>query len=105
MSAFLVSHVKVHNQELMASYIAGSVALATSLGARYLARTDQVTAADGTFGGGRVVIIEFPNWSALRSFWDSDEYQELRKLRLGAATGDVWILPGEGETVLNARAI
>ncbi len=95
MSAFIISRIKVHDQELMASYIAGSVALATSLGARYLARTDQVTAADGTFGGGRVVIIEFPNLSALQSFWDSDEYQELRKLRLRAAAGDVWILPGE----------
>jgi uncharacterized protein (DUF1330 family) len=102
MSAFLVSRIKVHDQELMASYIVSSVALASSFGARYLARTDRVTAADGTFGGGRLVIIEFPNWSALQSFWDSDEYQELRKLRLRAATGDVWILPGDGETVLHA---
>jgi uncharacterized protein (DUF1330 family) len=48
------------------------------------------------------VIIEFPNLSALQSFWDSDEYQELRKLRLRAAAGDVWILPGEEETVLKS---
>jgi uncharacterized protein (DUF1330 family) len=101
MSAFLVSRIKVQDRELMASYIEGSVTLASSFGARYLARTDQVTAADGTFDGGRVVIIEFPNWSALQSFWDSREYQELRKLRLRAATGDIWLLPGEGESVPN----
>jgi uncharacterized protein (DUF1330 family) len=101
MSAFIVSRIKVHDQGLMASYIAGSVALAAGFGARYRARTDQVTAADGTFDGGRVVIIEFPNLSALQSFWDSAEYQELRKLRLAAAAGDVWILPGEEEAVLD----
>jgi uncharacterized protein (DUF1330 family) len=101
MSAFIVSRVTVHNQELMGFYIEGSVALARSFGARYRARTDQITVADGAFGGGRVVIIEFPSLSALQSFWNSAEYQELRKVRLRAAEGDVWILQGEEETAAN----
>lgn len=98
MTAYLISRVVVRDPAPLPAYIKGSVALATSYGARYLARAEQVEAADGSFTGDRLVLIEFPSMTALRAFWDSDEYQELRKLRLAGADGDVWLFAGEDET-------
>lgn len=95
MAAFIISRVVVHDRDLMSKYIAASVPLAKSHGAKYRARAEDVVAADGEFPGGRVVIIEFPTLEDLKAFVYSPEYQEIRKLRLQSTESHVWIVPGE----------
>ena len=57
--------------------------------------SSEVEALDGSYEGGRLVIMFFPDVEKLRAFWDSDEYQEQRAIRRSISTGDVWMVPGD----------
>ena len=76
----------------------GSRPLAEKHGAQALVRTEHVEALDGKHDGRRLMIMSFPNIREFRAFWNSPEYQELRKLRLAAAESDVWLVTDESET-------
>ena len=93
--AFIISRPVVHDPELMQAYASQAVPLAQSYGGTYLVRTDDVTALDGEYDGRRLIIMHFPDIERFRAFWNSPEYQELRKLRLAASSGDVWLVPGD----------
>lgn len=93
--AFIISRPVVTDPELMATYSAQAVPLAQSYGAEYLVKSDDVSALDGSYDGRRLVIMRFPDISKFHAFWNSAEYQELRKLRLAATDGDVWLVPGQ----------
>lgn len=96
MSAYLISQIRVTNEDAFQEYRQASIPVAESYGAKYLARSDDVEALDGAHDGRRVVIIEFPDMETLRAFWNSPEYQAARQLRLDAAEIDIWALPGMG---------
>lgn len=55
-------------------------------GGRYLTRSVSHEVLDGTWKPTRVVIIEFPDMSALKAWCESPEYQPLIALRRAAAT-------------------
>ncbi|MDH3235212.1 MAG: DUF1330 domain-containing protein [Alphaproteobacteria bacterium] len=94
MPAYIVSQIRVTDRERFERYRQASIPVAKSYGARYLARSDAVECLDGAHDGRRVVIIEFPNMSQLKAFWNSAEYQAAREHRLGAADIDIWAIPG-----------
>lgn len=89
----MISQVRVTDPERFQQYREVSIPLAQSYGAKYLARSNDVLCLDGAQDGRMVVIIEFPDMERLQAFWNSKEYQEARKLRLGAAEIDIWALP------------
>lgn len=93
MPVFLISRFNMKDPARMKEYAARAVPMAQSHGGVYLARTEAAEALDGTFPGGRLVIMQFPDMARFRAFWDSPEYQELRKIRLAASDGDVWLVP------------
>ena len=42
----------------------------------------------------RVVILEFPSFERAKQWYNSEEYQAVRKLRVGAAEGDLLAIDG-----------
>ena len=92
--AFLISRPVVHDDDLWQQYARQAVPLATSYGGSYIVKSREVSALDGTFAGGMVVIMRFPDIDQFHAFWNSPEYQALRDIRLAASTGDVWLVPG-----------
>jgi uncharacterized protein (DUF1330 family) len=93
MAAYIISRVHVKDPERMNDYAARSIALAKTYGASYPARTDRVEALEGSYDGRRLIIIQFPDLASARAYWDSPEYQELRKLRHAAADSELWLVP------------
>ena len=49
---------------------------------------------EGTHDGRGLVLFEFPSMDAIRSFWNSSDYAEVKKLRHGSSELDVWAVPG-----------
>jgi uncharacterized protein (DUF1330 family) len=94
MPAFVISQPTIHDAELMKQYAAKSAPLVASYGGTYVARTDEVVALDGSFSGKRIVVMQFPDVDHILRFWGCPEYQELKKLRHAASSGDVWMVPG-----------
>jgi uncharacterized protein (DUF1330 family) len=95
MPAYVVSRLSIKDPERMREYSTRSGAMAKSYGGTYLARAEQVEALDGSFEHDRLVVMYFPDLDRVREFWASPEYQELRKIRLEASDGDVWLIPVE----------
>jgi uncharacterized protein (DUF1330 family) len=96
MAAYLISQIRVTDEDAFQKYREASIPVAQAYGAKYLARSDEVVCLDGSHDGRRLVIIEFPDMDRLNAFWTSEEYQAARTLRLDAAEIDIWALPGLG---------
>ena len=63
-------------------------------GGRFLVRGDQLDIAEGEWRPTWLVVIEFPSMEALRSWYDSRDYQELKELRLRSTEGDMVFAEG-----------
>ena len=61
-------------------------------GGRLHATGQHLETFEGTPPDRRVVILEFPDIQALRAFWDSPEYTEVRALREGCSV-TAWAIP------------
>jgi uncharacterized protein (DUF1330 family) len=66
----------------------------TEAGGRFLVRGDKLDVVEGDWRPAWLVVIEFPSMRALRSWYDSDSYQELKELRLLSTEGDMVFADG-----------
>lgn len=97
MPAYLIVSAVISDREaFMASgYPGAAAALLEQYGGRYLLRGPGAELLEGTFGeGGSVVISEWPDKEAARCFWNSPEYQEVKKLREHLGTCQVLLIEG-----------
>ncbi len=63
-------------------------------GGRFLVRSDQLEVVEGEWRPAWLVVIEFPSREALRGWYDSRDYQELKALRLRSTEGDMVFAEG-----------
>jgi uncharacterized protein (DUF1330 family) len=90
---YWIARVDVHDADAYRLYIAANGPVFATFGGRFLARG---VALENPEGGMRArnVVIEFPSAEAAQACYHSAAYQEARKLRLGAGTGDLVIMEG-----------
>lgn len=62
-------------------------------GGRFRASGVGLEVLEGAHDGRRLIVFEFASMEAIRAFWDSPEYAELKALRAGAARIDAWAVP------------
>ena len=82
---YIIAEVDVSNAAQYGEYAKGTPALVEKYGGRFIARGGRVATLEGAAAAGRLVIIEFPSFERAKEYYDSAEYQAVRKLRLGAA--------------------
>jgi uncharacterized protein (DUF1330 family) len=70
------------------------VPLIMKFGGKFAVRGGKVEILEGNHDRRRLVMFEFPSIDAIHSFWNSPEYVPVKKLRQGAASLDVWAVPG-----------
>jgi uncharacterized protein (DUF1330 family) len=90
----MVVQINVTDPEKFARYREAVSRVVESSGGRYIVRGGTVEVLEGTHDGRRLVLFEFPSMAAIRAFWHSREYAEVKKLRENAADIDVWAVPG-----------
>jgi uncharacterized protein (DUF1330 family) len=86
MPAYAIVLVDVTDQEQYSKYTQSTPAVIAQFGGKFLVRGGKTTTLEGEEEKRRVVVIEFPSSEQAQSFYDSEEYQRVRKLRSGAAT-------------------
>ena len=94
MAAYLFGNIQIHDMALYEQYRAQVPAVIASHGGRYLVRGGAVEKLEGDMNAQRVVILEFPDMTALRSFYFSPEYAALIAIRQRAATGALVAIEG-----------
>ena len=86
MPAYVIVETDVHDHEQYEQYKAASPDAVHSGGGRFVVRGGELAVLEGDWEPKRLVVLEFENLEAAKRFYESAEYQEVKKLRDGAAT-------------------
>jgi|TARA_B110000014_G_C19965739_1_gene499884 uncharacterized protein (DUF1330 family) len=87
MKAYMIVRAVIQDREKFVNgYGIEAGKLVEKYGGKYLVRAPGAIALEGIDAeNNSVVISEWPSKEAAQSFWNSDEYQEIKKLREGIA--------------------
>lgn len=82
---YIIVEVDVSNAQQYGEYAKGTPAIVEKFGGRFIARGGRVATLEGAAAAGRLVIVEFPSFERAKEYYESADYQAVRKHRLGAA--------------------
>lgn len=91
---FLIDILEVTDAAKMDEYKKGVGAVVEKFGGRYLVAGGQADVVEGTWRPTFPVVIQFPNREQARRWYDSEDYRELKALRLAASKGNAVFLEG-----------
>ena len=81
MPAFLIADIDVHDDEAYRAYREANPAIVRQFGGRYIALGGEGKVLEGDWQPRRPVIIEVPDMEAIKRFYNSPEYEQLRPIR------------------------
>ncbi len=96
MPAYMIVTAAIHDREaFIAGYGPAAAELIGMFGGQYLLRGPGAELLEGEFGdGASMVISKWPTRDAAKTFWNSPEYAEVKKLREGLADVQVLLIEG-----------
>lgn len=94
MAAYLVVRVDIKDKEKYKQYLNVTPAIIERFGGRAIVRAGETVTLEGPEETRRIVIIEFPSMEKAKEWYNSLEYQEAKKLREGAAIGEIILIDG-----------
>lgn len=90
---YWIARVDVKNEDAYKVYAVNNPAIFKKFGGHFVVRSGKFECPEGA-ARARNVVIEFPDYAAARACYDSPEYQENVKNRLGASDIDLIIVEG-----------
>ena len=94
MPAYLIAEIVVTNSEGFKKYGEAVPATIEKYGGKYLVRGGDVVPMEGHWTPERVVVLEFPNLTTLKKWYNSDDYQNIIKFRTDNSTGKLVFVEG-----------
>lgn len=94
MPAYLIARVDITDLEQYRQYLNATPSIIEKFGGKAIARTTEPITLEGLEETRRIVILQFPTVEKAGEFYHSPEYQNARKLREGAATGEIIVVEG-----------
>ena len=94
MAAYLLARVEVTDWDRYKEYTKKTPGAVAKYGGRFIVRAGEMVTLEGPEETRRVVLIEFPSFEKAKEFYYSKEYQEVKKLREGAAKGQFLAIDG-----------
>jgi uncharacterized protein (DUF1330 family) len=85
MAAYVIVETDVTDPGQYEQYKAASPAAIAAGGGRFLVRGGELVVLEGDWQPPRLVMLEFEDLEAARRWYESEAYQEAKKLREGAA--------------------
>ena len=93
--AYFVGNVEqITDQAAMDKYRAEAPKIEAAFGGKIVARGNPQALDASALPKGTIVIIEFPNMKALRSWWQSPAYAAVRPIREEASVGRFYAVDG-----------
>ena len=94
MSAFVIARVEVTDWDKYNEYLKVGPGTLAKYGGRFIARAGEVVTLEGPEETSRMVILEFPSLNRAKAWYNSQEYQDAKKLRTGASIGSLVAIDG-----------
>jgi uncharacterized protein (DUF1330 family) len=85
MSAYLIAAIEVTDWEQYRQYTKASSKAVAKFGGEFIVRGGDKITLEGPEEARRIVVIEFPSLEQVKTYYHSEEYQEAKRLRQGAA--------------------
>ena len=85
MPAYVIVETDITDPEQYERYKAASPGAIAAGGGRFLVRGGELAVLEGDWQPSRLVVLEFEDLAAAKRWYESDAYQEAKKLREGAA--------------------
>ena len=85
MPAYVIVETDIHDPEQYERYRAASPGAVHAGGGRFVVRGGELAVLEGDWTPSRLVVLEFPDLEAAKRWYDSPEYEEVKRLREGAA--------------------
>jgi uncharacterized protein (DUF1330 family) len=85
MPAYVIVETDIHDPEQYEQYKAASPGAVAAGGGRFVVRGGELAVLEGDWNPSRLVVLEFEDLDAAKEWYASDQYQEVMKLRAGAA--------------------
>ena len=85
MPAYVIVETDVTDPEQYEKYKAASPGAVAGGGGRFLVRGGELAVLEGDWQPSRLVVLEFKDLAAAKRWYQSEAYQEAKKLREGAA--------------------
>jgi uncharacterized protein (DUF1330 family)/hemerythrin superfamily protein len=105
MAAYLIAHRReITDPETLRAYARGIDATIRRFGGRVVVRADSFETLEGSWHPGlpdsdklpeRMTVIEFPSAAALRDWYDSADYAELKAVRQRSSSSDIVAVDGD----------
>jgi uncharacterized protein (DUF1330 family) len=86
MPAYVIVETDITDPEQYEKYKAASPGAIAAGGGRFLVRGGELAVLEGDWQPSRLVVLEFEDLAAAERWYESDAYQEAKKLREGAAS-------------------
>jgi uncharacterized protein (DUF1330 family) len=86
MTAYIIVETDITDPDQYEQYKAASPAAIAAGGGRFLVRGGELVTLEGDWHPSRLVLLEFADLQAATRWYESDVYQETKKLRAGAAS-------------------
>jgi uncharacterized protein (DUF1330 family) len=93
--AYIIAQIDVSNPQQYGEYAKRSPDIIAKYGGRFIARAGRTVTLEGPAARSRVVIIEYPSFERAQAFFNSPEYQQIKKLREGAASAQFIVVEGQ----------
>jgi uncharacterized protein (DUF1330 family) len=85
MPAYVIAETDVTDPECYEQYKVVSPTTVAVGGGRFLVRGGELVVLEGDWQPSRLVVLEFEDLAAAKRWYESEVYQEAKKLREGAA--------------------
>ncbi len=94
MKYYFVAQIQIHDDEEYKKYLKDANEVFRKSGGEYLAVDANPTVLEGEWKYGRIVIIQFPDKTAFKRWYESPEYKAILQYRLKAAKCDTVLVKG-----------
>ena len=94
MPAYLIADIDVTDPEGFKKYQEAVPGTIEKYGGKYLVRGGDLEAVEGEWKPTRLVVLEFPNMTTLKKWYNSDDYQNIIASRTENSNGSVVIVEG-----------
>ncbi|MBT5049726.1 MAG: DUF1330 domain-containing protein [Rhodospirillaceae bacterium] len=91
---FIADQREVTDPDTMKTYSAGVAATVEQYGGTFVCRGGDPEVIEGDWPAKRVIIIEFADRAALKAWYDSPEYADLKAMRIASSSANIIAVDG-----------
>ena len=95
MAGYVIAQINLKNKEGYKEYVDKVTAIIKNFGGEYLVKAGEFKSIEGKWDFTRNVVIKFPSYEKALEWYNSDEYNQIKNLRLENAESNIIIIKGE----------